>query len=54
MIDLYTAGTPNGYKVSIALEEMGLEYETHAIDLPKVSRSQRRFSLSIRTGVYLQ
>ena len=23
MIDLYTAGTPNGYKVSIALEEMG-------------------------------
>ena len=33
MIDLYTAGTPNGYKVSIALEEMGFGYETHAIDL---------------------
>ncbi len=24
MIDLYTAGTPNGYKVSIALEEFEL------------------------------
>ncbi|PPR58207.1 MAG: Disulfide-bond oxidoreductase YfcG [Alphaproteobacteria bacterium MarineAlpha4_Bin2] len=35
MIDLFTAETPNGYKVSIALEEMGLKYETHAIDLSK-------------------
>ena len=26
MIDLYTAATPNGRKVSIALEEMGLAY----------------------------
>lgn len=33
MIDLYTAATPNGFKVSIALEEMGLDYEVHAIDL---------------------
>lgn len=33
MIDLYTAGTPNGYKVSIALEEMGLPYALHTIDL---------------------
>ena len=33
MIDLYTAGTPNGYKVSIALEELELEYELHSIDL---------------------
>jgi len=33
MIDLYTAGTPNGYKVSIALEELDLEYELHSIDL---------------------
>lgn len=35
MIDLYTWGTPNGRKVSIALEEMGLEYETHAINITK-------------------
>jgi len=33
MIDLYTAGTPNGYKVSIALEELGLPYEMHVLDL---------------------
>lgn len=33
MIDLYTWTTPNGRKVSIALEEMGLEYEAHAIDI---------------------
>ena len=33
MIDLYIAGTPNGYKVSIALEELELDYELHPIDL---------------------
>lgn len=33
MIELYTAPTPNGRKVSIALEEMALPYEVHAIDL---------------------
>ena len=33
MIDLYTAGTPNGYKVSIALEELELDYELHSLDL---------------------
>lgn len=26
-IHLYTSGTPNGYKVSILLEELGLEYK---------------------------
>jgi glutathione S-transferase len=33
MIELFTAPTPNGRKVSIALEEMELDYEVHAIDL---------------------
>ncbi len=33
MIDLYTWTTPNGRKVSIALEEMGLPYEVHAVDI---------------------
>lgn len=32
-IDLYTWPTPNGTKVQIALEEMGLPYEVHAIDI---------------------
>ena len=31
-ITLYTAPTPNGWKVSIALEEMGLPYEVRVID----------------------
>ncbi|WP_108810391.1 glutathione S-transferase N-terminal domain-containing protein [Sphingorhabdus sp. Alg231-15] len=33
MIDLYTSTTPNGRKISIALEEMGLPYQVHAINL---------------------
>ena len=35
MIDLYTASTPNGWKASVTLEELGLPYEVHAIDLSK-------------------
>ncbi len=31
-ITLYTAATPNGWKVSIALEEMALPYEVRVID----------------------
>ncbi|WP_147124443.1 glutathione S-transferase family protein [Shimia ponticola] len=34
-MQLYTWSTPNGRKVSIALEEMGLNYETFAIDIGK-------------------
>jgi GST-like protein len=33
MIDLYTAPTPNGWKVSIALEELELPYAAHFIDI---------------------
>jgi GST-like protein len=35
MIDLYTWTTPNGRKISIALEELGLPYEVHSIDIGK-------------------
>ncbi len=35
MIDLYTWTTPNGRKISIALEEMGLPYKAHSIDINK-------------------
>ena len=35
MIQLYTWGTPNGKKVSIMLEEVGLPYEVHAVNLTK-------------------
>jgi GST-like protein len=33
MIDFYTWSTPNGRKVSILLEELGMPYETHAVDI---------------------
>jgi GST-like protein len=35
MIDLYTWTTPNGRKVSIMLEELGLPYRVHPIDIGK-------------------
>ncbi|MEK9672010.1 MAG: glutathione binding-like protein [Rhodospirillaceae bacterium] len=35
MIDLYTWGTPNGRKVSIMLEELGLDYNVHQIAIGK-------------------
>ena len=33
MIEFYTWGTPNGRKVSILLEELGLDYRVHPIDI---------------------
>jgi GST-like protein len=35
MIDLYTWTTPNGRKVSIGLEELGLPYTVHSVDITK-------------------
>ena len=35
MIDLYTWTTPNGRKVSILLEELGVPYKTHSINISK-------------------
>src|ERR1700737_3531523 len=35
MIDLYTAATPNGWKISIALEELGLLYDVHPLSFSK-------------------
>ncbi len=40
MIDLYTAATPNGHKISIALEELGLPYELHVLDLGRLEQKQ--------------
>lgn len=33
MIELYTWGTPNGHKANIMVEEVGLPYEVHPIDI---------------------
>ena len=40
MIDLYTAPTPNGWKASVTLEEMGIPYEVHAIELGKGTQKE--------------
>ena len=43
MIDLHTASTPNGWKVSVALEELALPYAVHAIDLSKGEQKTEAF-----------
>jgi len=43
MIDLYTASTPNGWKASVALEEMDIPYTVHAIDLMKGEQKKASF-----------
>lgn len=43
MIDLYTAATPNGHKVSIALEELALPYTLHTLSLSQGDQKQPWF-----------
>ncbi|MBE9031730.1 glutathione S-transferase N-terminal domain-containing protein [filamentous cyanobacterium LEGE 11480] len=43
MLDFYTAPTPNGYKVAIALEEMQLPYTLHALDLGEQDQKKPEF-----------
>ncbi len=43
MIDLYTAATPNGHKVSITLEELGLPYSVHVLDLSAGEQKEPAF-----------
>lgn len=43
MITLYTAPTPNGWKASITLEELGLPYQVRALDLGKLEQKEPWF-----------
>ncbi len=43
MIELFTAGTPNGYKVSIMLEELGLPYRVRPVDLGRREQKEPWF-----------
>jgi GSH-dependent disulfide-bond oxidoreductase len=43
VIDLYTWTTPNGRKISIALEELGIPYEAHAVDIGKDEQFKPEF-----------
>lgn len=43
MIDLYTAATPNGHKISILLEELDVPYATKEIDLDALEQREESF-----------
>ncbi len=43
MIELFTAATPNGWKISIALEEMGLPYTLRTLSLTKLEQKEEWF-----------
>lgn len=43
MIELYTASTPNGWKISVALEELGLPYNVHPINLSANEQKSETF-----------
>lgn len=47
MIELYTAATPNGKKITIALEELGLDYNLITLDLK--AKGDGRHVLGIRS-----
>jgi glutathione S-transferase len=40
-ITLYTAATPNGFKISAVLEELDLPYETRVVDLASNEQKQK-------------
>ena len=43
MIDLYTSATPNGWKATITLEELGLPYTLHPVNLQAGEQHQQSF-----------
>ena len=43
MIDLYYWATPNGHKITVALEEMGLPYTVHPVDIGKGEQFRPEF-----------
>ncbi len=43
MIELYTASTPNGWKASVTLEELGIPYNVHAITLSERTQKEPWF-----------
>ena len=43
MIDLYTARTPNGFKASVTLEELDMDYKTHTLSLSDMEQKEDWF-----------
>jgi GSH-dependent disulfide-bond oxidoreductase len=50
VIELHTQSTPNGYKISIALEELGLPYEVHAVDFAAGDQKRPEYLAMNRNG----
>lgn len=40
MLELYTTSTPNGWKASVTLEELGLDYRLHKVNLQEQQQKQ--------------
>ena len=43
MLELYSASTPNGWKASVTLEELGLDYQVHKISLAEQQQKTPEF-----------
>ncbi len=50
MIEFYTDATPNGWKVSVLLEEIGMAYNTHHIDILKGEQKEAWFQTICPNG----
>ena len=50
MIDLYTAATPKGHKVSIVLEKPGMPCLVHALNIDKKEQKFAQYSASFFKG----
>lgn len=50
MLDFYTWITPNGLKISILLEELGLEYQAHAVDITSGEQDLPSFRAISQSG----
>ena len=48
MIDLYSANTPNGKKISIMLEEIGFDYKVIKVDINNGEQFKEKFKSSKR------
>ena len=53
MIELYTSPTPNGYKISVALEELEIPYNVHVVNLQAGEQKKPEFLAMNPTGVSL-
>ena len=54
MIDFFYAPTPNGWKVAILLEELGLDYKTHLIRLAEGDQLKPEFMAISPNAKYQQ